>query len=222
MTDEPTGSSSDEPPDRPASGSRRRTRRTNGAPHADAQPRARTTRPAARETPSRPSRPGRPSREPDAILPRPPSTLERAEAEHLELHQGRIGSALARSVTVRQGFVGGAQADEVIVTQGAVGGARAQRISVDKGAVGGAIAGDFRLRMGFAQSVLARDVTIEQGGARTIIGNTVTMGRQSGALVVIARRVEGGRILLDWRGALVIGVMVALAAALMRRVDARR
>jgi hypothetical protein len=103
------------------------------------------------------------------------------------------------------------------VTQGAVGGARAQRITIDTGAVGGAVAGDFRLRMGYAQGVIARDVTIEQGGARTIIGNTVKLGPQSGAFLVIARRVEGGRFLLDWRGALALGAAFAAVTALLRR-----
>jgi hypothetical protein len=120
-------------------------------------------------------------------------------------------------VTVHQGAVGGAQAEQVHVTQGAVGGVRAQRITVDKGAVGGAIAGEFRLRMGFAQGVLARDVTIEQGGARTIIGNTVKLGPQSGALLVVARRVEGGRFLLDWRAALALGAAFAVVSALLRQ-----
>jgi hypothetical protein len=119
-------------------------------------------------------------------------------------------------VQVHQGAVGGAQADTVNVVQGALGGARAQRISVDKGAVGGAVAGEFRLRMGFAQGVLARDVTIEQGGARTVVGNTVRFGPQSGAFLVIARRVEGGRFLLDWRAAVALGAAFALVSAVLR------
>ena len=38
-----------------------------------------------------------------------------------------------------------------------------------------------------------------------IVANHVEMGPSSGALIVIARRVDGGRSLLDWRGALVLG-----------------
>jgi len=150
---------------------------------------------------------------------RPPDgpRLEYAEAEHIDVQGGSIGSAMARSISVERGALGRAQADEVIVTLGALGGARATHLVVEKGALGGAIAGDVRVRQGYVQGVIARDVTIEQGGARTVIANHVTLGRQSGALIAVARTIDGeGRVLLDWRGALALGAAFAVIAALLR------
>jgi hypothetical protein len=217
MTDEPTEPSNEEHAEEPRhdAAPRRPGPRHNGGSHADARPRPRPTGVAHRPDPAARPRPARPARRPGTILPAA-DEVEHAEATHLEVH-GRVGSAMAQSMQVHRGAVGGAQAEDVQVTFGALGGARAQRITVDRGAIGGAIAGDFRLRMGFAQRVLARDVSIEQGGARTVIGYTVRVGPQSGALLVIARRVEGGRFLFDWRAALAFGAAFALVTALFRQ-----
>src|SRR5689334_19422831 len=114
MTDEPTEASKDESAeeaDRPA---RRSGARTNGGSHAEARPRPRSSATAHRPEPSprpRPARPAQPARRTSTLLPATSGSgdLEHAEAEHLELHQGRIGSATARAVTVHQGAVGGAQ-----------------------------------------------------------------------------------------------------------------
>jgi hypothetical protein len=67
------------------------------------------------------------------------------------------------------------------------------------------------------QAVVARDVSIEQGGARSVVANHVTFGRQSGAFLVIARSVEGGRTFVDWRGALAFGAAFALVSAVIRQ-----
>ena len=143
--------------------------------------------------------------------------LEYAEAEHIDVQRGSIGSAMARSITVERGALGRAQADEVVVMMGALGGARAAHVVVERGVLGGAVAGDVRVRQGYVQGVIARVVTIEQGGARSVIANHVTLGRQSGALIAIARTIDGeGRVLLDWRGALALGAAFALGAALLR------
>jgi len=218
MTDEPNESSKDKSSDGSPARAHGTGARTNGGSHAEARPGSRPAPTAApRETSRRRTRAAPPTRRADRQDNPAAAELEHAEAEHLELRQSRIGTATARSVVVRQGAVGGARGDEVLVTQGAVGGARAQTVTIDKGALGGAIAGDFRLRMGFAQGVLARDVRIEQGGARTVIGNTVRLGPQSGALLVVARRVEGGRFLIDWREALAFGAAFAVVTAFLRR-----
>ena len=156
-----------------------------------------------------------------AQLPQGPD----AGADRIDVHRGRIASAMARSITVSQGAIGSARADEVIVSQGALGGARARTVAIEKSVLGGAIAGDIRVKQGFVQSAVAREITIEQGGARAVVANHVTFGPQSGALVVIARTVDGdGRALLrlDWRGALALGAGLAVVSAALRRLVARR
>jgi hypothetical protein len=51
-----------------------------------------------------------------------------------------------------------------------------------------------------------------------VVANQVTMGRGSGALLVIGRRIEGDvRTLLDWRGALAFGAAIGLVVGLVRR-----
>ena len=65
--------------------------------------------------------------------------------------------------------------------------------------------------------MLARDVRIDRGGAQTVVAQRVTFERPGGALVVLAQHVEGNvRPLLDWRGALVLGGIVAAVLALVR------
>jgi hypothetical protein len=184
-----------------------------------ARARRRAASAAAPPVAVRPHRPSRPPRQLDAAVGHALETgAEHAEAERIEIRQGSIGSAMARSVSVTQGAIGRAQADGVTVVQGALGGARAQRVSLDKGFLGGAIAGDLRVRQGYVQGVVARDVSIEQGGIRTVIANHVTFGRGSGAFLVIARTVDGpGRVLVDWRGAIAAGAAFGLVTALVRR-----
>ena len=44
------------------------------------------------------------------------------------------------------------------------------------------------------------------------------MGRQSGAILILARKVEGDvRTVLDWRGALAIGAALAVGMGLLAR-----
>ena len=173
------------------------------------------------ETPKRTRRRAKPvddaPSEPATPMSAGPNDRESVDVDELNVQQGRIGTATARAVTVRQGAIGRVTAENVLLTQGAIGGARTRQLSVELGALGGAIAGEARVRQSYVQGILARDVSLEQAGARTVIANHVTMGRQSGALVVIARTVEGdGRALLDWRGALALGAAVAVVSALLR------
>jgi hypothetical protein len=139
------------------------------------------------------------------------------EAGTVHVDRGGIGAARADTVDVRRGGIGRLVATSVGVTQGGIGAARAERISVDMGAVGAAMVGRLDLSRGFARSILAREAHLEQAGAQTVVANHVTMGRGSGALVVVARRVEGDvRTLLDWRGALALGAALGLIVGLIR------
>jgi hypothetical protein len=147
----------------------------------------------------------------------PVQRIDVAEADRIEVTRGSVGRAMADKLEVRQGAVGGVQAADVRVSMGAVGGARANYVSVERSVVGGAMAGQLNVHQGYVQSVLAREVRFEQGGARTIIANRVTLGPQSGALVVIARTVDGpGRILVDWRAGLALGAMIGAVMMLAR------
>jgi hypothetical protein len=84
--------------------------------------------------------------------------------------------------------------------------------------LGGAFARDVEVQQGFARTVVAGSVQLERGGVRSIVANRVTLGPQSLAGIVVARTVDGpGRILLDWRGALVLAAAIVLVRVLGRR-----
>jgi hypothetical protein len=80
------------------------------------------------------------------------------------------------------------------------------------------MAGEVRVSQGYIGPTLAREVHIEQGFIRQVIASRVSFGDRSGALIVIAGRVDGQvRALLDWRGALAFGAAFGLLAGLIRR-----
>jgi hypothetical protein len=145
------------------------------------------------------------------------------EAGTVNVDRGGIGAAQAQTIDLQRGGIGRLVATDVNVTQGGIGVARADRLTVRQGGVGAAMAGSFELTQGGVRSVLARDARLEQSFAQSIMANQVTMGRGSGALVVIARRVQGDvRVLLDWRGALAFGAALGLILGLLRRAPQRR
>jgi hypothetical protein len=101
---------------------------------------------------------------------------------------------------------------------GAVGLARGERVSAELGSIGVAIAGEVSVTQSFVRSVVARDVHIRQGGAGAVVAANVTLEKQTGTLVLIARRVEGDvRTVLDWRGALAAGAALGIAIGLLSR-----
>jgi len=140
------------------------------------------------------------------------------EAESVSVTQGGIGAASAEDITVSMGGIGRAQADDIAVRMGAVGVARGERVSTEMGAIGFAIGGDVSVTQGYARAILARDVRIRQGGAGSVVADHVTFEKQSGAFMVLARRVEGNiRPVLDWRGALAAGAALGIAIGLLSR-----
>jgi len=55
-------------------------------------------------------------------------------------------------------------------------------------------------------------VHIGQGGAGSVVAAKRDIEKQSGTVLVIARRVEGNvRTMLDWRGALAFGAALGIA-----------
>ena len=64
---------------------------------------------------------------------------------------------------------------------------------------------------------LSRSMEVRKAIVALEAGN-VRFDRPGGALVLVARRVEGDvRVLLDWRGALMIGGIIGVLGALFRR-----
>lgn len=140
----------------------------------------------------------------------------------LRLERGGIGEASADKVEVKVGGIGTLVAKDVFVEWGGVGAVRTERLGVEFGSVGAALAGEARITQGYAGAMVARDATIEQGLVRTLIAQNVTVNRPSGALVMIAQRVSGDvRVLIDWRGALAIGLVFGVVSALVRALGRR-
>ena len=106
---------------------------------------------------------------------------------------------------------------------GGIGAARADALNVQFGSVGLAGAGELHVSQGIASNVIAREATIERGFVRTIVAQHVTVSGPSAALFVLAARVDGEvRALLDWRGALALGLGFGLVAALARTLRKAR
>jgi len=94
---------------------------------------------------------------------------------------------------------------------------------VEWGGVGPVAAGEVRVTQGLVGNVLAREATIDQGFVRTLVAQRVTVARPSAALVVLAARVDGEvRALLDWRGALALGLGVGIVTAISRALRRTR
>jgi hypothetical protein len=89
---------------------------------------------------------------------------------------------------------------------------------MELGAVGLAIGRDVSVTQSYARTILARDVRISQGGAQSIVAANVTLEKQSGTFILLARKVEGDvRTVLDWRGALAIGAVLAIGVRILAR-----
>jgi len=213
MTEQKDDRPADGPVSEPHRSRTKRSQRPTGA-----QPETKATAPADPVT--EPT--GSPARGEDHVVA-PSFDLGRGcigevEADTVKVVQGGIGAASAEDITVSMGGIGQARADDIAVRMGGIGLARGERISVEMGSVGMAMGGEVSISQGFARTILARDVRIGRGAAQTIIAEHVTFERPGGALLVVARRVEGEvKPLLDWRGALALGAVLAVGFGLMSR-----
>jgi hypothetical protein len=140
----------------------------------------------------------------------------------------QIGQAGAREVAaerieIRQGGAGRAEATEISVRQGGIGLAQAERISLEMGAIGAAVGSQVEVRQGLSRLTAAREsVRMEQSGALAVLANRVEVGRQSGVVFLFARNVEGDvRPLFDWRAGLAFGAGAALVATATRLLPRR-
>lgn len=141
----------------------------------------------------------------------------------------QIGQAGAREVAaerieIRQGGAGRAEATEITVRQGGIGLAQAERISLEMGAIGAAVGNAVEVRQGLSRLTAAREsVRMEQSGALAVLANRVEVGRQSGIVFLFARNVHGDvRPLFDWRAGLAFGAGAALVATATRLLPRRR
>ena len=122
-------------------------------------------------------------------------------------------------VDVQRGALGAVQTDDLSVSFGAIGAAQAQRVSVELGAVGALAANEATLTMASAGLVAAQQARISQALIRSVVAQEVHFERGSGAAVVIAGRTDGeATVLLDWRGGLAAGTVLALVWLVVRRL----
>jgi len=127
-------------------------------------------------------------------------------------------ATLPPDARVDRGAIGALRARDVDVSIGAIGAVRAERVSVELGTLGMAAAQDLRLSVGAVGLLAAGEAHVEQAGIRTILAQRVTLGRGAFAGVVLTLRADGpGRPLLDWRGGLAAGSILALVMLLFRR-----
>jgi hypothetical protein len=168
-------------------------------------------------SPSRPRVTRATPRTVDAAPPDQPA-LSQASAGPLLVRQGGLQEAHAEAIDVQQGGIGRAYATDIAVSKGAIGYARGQQVWIEMGGAGLVVAGDARISQGGARSVLAKSVHLEQGAVGTVIAASVDIGKPAAVGVVIAREVRGDiRPLLDWRGALALGAVLALLVRVVRR-----
>ncbi len=141
------------------------------------------------------------------------------EATTVSITQGGIRDARADAVEVQQGGIVHADAKDIAVSSGAIVFATGERVSVEMGAIGVIHdAAEARLTQSAVGLTIGQDVTIDQSLVNTLIADRVTIRQPSAVLVLIARQVDGTvRPLLDWRGAIVAGVVAGVVMGLLRR-----
>lgn len=151
-----------------------------------------------------------------APLPESPAVVRDPGAERPNT-SGSLRAVAVDSLEFGRGAIGGVRATEVTAHFAAVGGIAASHASVDMGVVGGLAAREAEIRQGVVRGVIAQNVSIEQSFVQSVTANTVKVGPRTAILVAVARNVDGeARILLDWRGGLILGAVVAALAGLLR------
>jgi hypothetical protein len=89
---------------------------------------------------------------------------------------------------------------------------------LDRSLTVAALGGETRVTQSYARLVGSGQSTIDQSLVASVIGGRVTIRQPSAVGILIAGRVDGEvRPVLDWRGALAIGVVVGVTLALARR-----
>lgn len=125
--------------------------------------------------------------------------------------------ATLASLQLSRGAIGRLDAEQVSVTMGAIGAARADTLEVQRGAVGAAMSNELTVTQGAVGTVLAGNARLDQSIARVLVARHVVVERPSIVGVLVARRVSGDvRVLLDWRGALILGAVLGLIARVGR------
>lgn len=192
---------------------------------AAAGPGSATAPPGARvpkaTVPARPAAPGA-SAGPVASGEEPGSDWRGSDdgsASHAEIRKGiSLSEATLASVELHRGAIGRLDAQDVDIHFGAIGAARADDIQIQLGSVGAALANELKVTQGSVGTVLTSNAHLERAVVRTMVARTVRVERPSLIGILVARRVSGDvRVLLDWRGGLVFGVLFGLIARFGRR-----
>jgi hypothetical protein len=129
----------------------------------------------------------------------------------------RLSQATLASLDLQRGAIGRLDAREVSVAQGAIGAARSETLSLELGALGAAMANHAQISQAGVGTLLAGEARLGQSAVRSLVARDVVVERPSLVGVLVAQRVRGDvRVLLDWRGAAVFGVVFGLLARLGR------
>lgn len=127
---------------------------------------------------------------------------ERVEGEQVELDSAGAGVVNAEHVRISQGGASKVTAGSVDVSQGGIGQVSAETVSVREGGIGAVKADRVEIQDGSAGLISAREVRITNGSA-----------------LFVAGEVSGdAKVIVDWRGALVVaGVLFLLLRVLFGR-----
>ena len=113
--------------------------------------------------------------------------------------------------------VGSVEGAAVNLSMSVVGGVRAGSATIAQGLAGGVVAQTVSVRQGFVRSLLAQRVEVGQSFVRSLVANEVHLLPTANVGILLARRVEGDvKVLLDWRGAAILGAVAGLVGGLVR------
>jgi hypothetical protein len=129
----------------------------------------------------------------------------------------RPPEATLASLELERGAIGRLDAEEIAVSQGAIGAARAETIHIEMGAIGAAMANEADISQAGVGTLLTSQARLGQAAVRTIVARDVVVERPTLVGFLLAQRVSGDvRVLFDWRGAVVFGVLFGLLSRLGR------
>lgn len=154
-----------------------------------------------------------PRRARSAAKPGPTSALEAEVAR----------PAADLGIEASLGAVGSVEGEAIAFTKSVVGGVRADSVTIEQGLAGGVLARTVDIRQGIARTVVAQRVEVSQSFVRSVVASEVHIMPSTNVGLLFARRVEGDvKVLLDWRGAAILGAVAGLIGGLVRGVRNRR
>ena len=136
------------------------------------------------------------SHQSDSIARAEQAVFEHLDAGTLSLESSAVQTARADSIVAHLSALGQVQTERADAQASAVGALRAQQVNMHFSGVG---------------AVQARQVSLSKGGAGVLVSDEVHVQGTPFVGVLLARHVTGSvRPLLDWRGALALGLVIGL------------